>query len=688
MKRAKRIFVRAVCLFMTSFILLSLTSCFSYRGNFFGDIEATTSPSEVNGTVSSEYDRTVELSNGIELTLSADGTHYRVTSGVDCTDSVAAIPASFNGIPVEVIDEFGKNEIMETLLLPESIIQVDEHAFDNCPNLKYNEYGNAKYLGSGDNEHFVLISADNTSIPSVDIHPKTLIIADYAFGNCKELTKVVFPDSLKIIGDYAFMSCDKLTEIVFGNSLESIGSHAFAYLDSLKSVEIPDSVTYLGQCVFYKCTSLESVVIGDGLEEISYMAFQFCSSLTDIEFGNSVKVLKEYAFADCTSLSELRLPGTVDTVYYRAFKGCTHLKYNYYGKELLYLPGENSDYEYLISFVYYSFESARLHPETRVISLGCFGILPELRELTIDGEGKYLTSSGNCIIDKESKTLIAGINTSVIPDDGSIEAIGDHAFRSMDEFTMTSIPAGVKSIGDNAFLSCSALVSVELNPELESLGENAFAHCSLSSITFGDRIESIGDYAFNGNSITELYLPGSLRELGEGAFQLNEKLVYLEIADGLTKIGRVAFGHCSALGNVILPETLEYIEFGAFRSCTSLESIDLPDRLKYVGQFAFVSTALTNVVLPDGLQVIDDGAFKSHTIVSITVNRGIASIGQDAFVCGSLESVSYRGTTEEWQKFTAGVYDMFNEGDTMTVKCSDGELECLGVMNIPSSNLD
>ncbi len=650
---------RAFAFLLALLSILSLSSCFAGVG------EVTTGADEELPSIVTEYDHAIGLSNGIELTLSADGAYYSVTDGAACTSSTVVIPESFNGIPVEVIQDLNKNEIIETLILPESIIRIYDNAFYYCPNLKYTEYGNAKYLGSAENKHIALIKAANTAITSVEIHPQTVIIADDAFADCKSLTNVTF-----------------------GNLLKSIGAGAFSDLDSLKNVEIPDSVNCLGKDAFFSCDALERVVIGNGIEEIPYRAFERCTSLTEVEFGSSVRVLGEYAFANCTALPYVRLPGTVDTVDTRTFESCDSLKYNYYGKELRYLPGENSEYEYLVSFVYYSFEKADLHPDTRVIANKAFGILKNLKELSIDGEGRYLTSAGNCIIDKESGTLVAGINTSVIPDDGSIKEIGDYAFYNMREFRMTSLPSGINRIGNSAFAYCMSLECIELNPELVSVGDSAFEDCGLSTVSFGDMIETIGNNAFSFNSITELYLPSSLRELGDDAFRCNEKLVSLEIDEGLTEIGQYVFGDCWELKNVTLPSTLESIGTGAFYSCTLLESIVLPENLKYIGRSAFLATELKDIILPEGLLVIEEQAFKSGDLESVKVNSGIVRIGRDAFACRTLKSVSYGGTAAEWQEFTGGVYDMFWEGDVITVECSDGDLECLGVMNIPSSAWD
>ena len=79
---------------------------------------------------------------------------------------------------------------------------------------------------------------------------------------------------------------------------------------------------------------------------------------------------------------------------------------------------------------------------------GCSG----LTSITVaKGNTKY-HSAGNCLIETESKTLIAGCKNSIIPTDGSVTSIGDGAFYGCTGLTSVTIPDSVTSIGDDAFV--------------------------------------------------------------------------------------------------------------------------------------------------------------------------------------------------------------------------------------------
>ena len=65
----------------------------------------------------------------------------------------------------------------------------------------------------------------------------------------------------------------------------------------------------------------------------------------------------------------------------------------------------------------------------------------------------------------------------------------------------------------------------------------------------------------------------------------------------------------SALENIKLPSTLKKIESCAFGFCTNLKSITLPDSLEYIGEGCFGGSALESISLHPALKTIEDKAF-------------------------------------------------------------------------------
>lgn len=84
-------------------------------------------------------------------------------------------------------------------------------------------------------------------------------IGKNAFFDCKSLTSITLPDSIKSIVFGAFMSCESLSKITLPNSIKSIEGYAFYRCESLTEITIPNSVKSLGYEVFENCISLEAI---------------------------------------------------------------------------------------------------------------------------------------------------------------------------------------------------------------------------------------------------------------------------------------------------------------------------------------------------------------------------------------------------------------------------------------------
>ena len=99
-----------------------------------------------------------------------------------------------------------------------------------------------------------------------------------------------------------------------------------------------------------------------------------------------------------------------------------------------------------------------------------------LAKIEVSPHNKYFTDNGNCLIEKQSKTLIVSCKNSVIPADGSVEIIGSYAFAHYPQNSIV-IPEGIKRIELMAFTR-SQIESVVLPKSLEFLGANVFDNCN------------------------------------------------------------------------------------------------------------------------------------------------------------------------------------------------------------------
>ena len=236
---------------------------------------------------------------------------------------------------------------------------------------------------------------------------------------------------------------------------------------------------------------LPVTVIGDS-------AFRWCKEFESVTIGNGVRSIGEFAFFGCINLMSIIIPDSVTFIGEQAFSSCDQLA-------------------------------------SMMVSTG----------------NPVYHSAGNCLIETESKTLIAGCKNSVIPDDGSVIIIGDSSFSGCTSLTGIEIPDSVTLIGECAFSGCDSLTSIEIPDSVTSIGEYAFYNCT---------------------NLTSIEIPDSVTSIGDSAFAWCDSLTGVTIGDSVTLIGQGAFSNCDSLTSITIPDSVTTIRGTAFEGCDSLTS--------------------------------------------------------------------------------------------------------------------
>lgn len=253
--------------------------------------------------------------------------------------------------------EFARCKQMPRFFIPNTIIKIEEAAFEDCTDLHSivfsDDHGSSSsYLEEfGKDSFYNCISLEFMSIPntvtkigyrafyctklkSLILTDKSslAIISDNAFHGCHSIESIWLPRSLEIIGKRVFYECSQLQSITFSDrcSIQELGERTFFGCKSLQMIIIPSSVKKLGMGVFQECTNLKSVLFAPGscLQWIESLAFDNCTSLQFILLPqNECMIIGRHVFHNCKSLQVLALPHGVSFMDdHKVFNGCDALQ--------------------------------------------------------------------------------------------------------------------------------------------------------------------------------------------------------------------------------------------------------------------------------------------------------------------------------------------------------------------------
>lgn len=585
---------------------------------------------------------------------------------------------------------FKDNTSLKSIVLPDTITEVDWTAFSGCTGLKNrkNLDNGAYYVGTSNNNHFVLLSAESKGITQCVIHSETKVLGIQAFYECSQLKQITVPNGITEINNGVFGKCTGLESVVLPEGI-SVASNAFSGCSALIS---QGGAVYFGtednpfyylykadsdittfsananckvicDSAFYNRSDLTSVTLPSGLISIGEHAFNSCKKLSGISIPSTVKTVGRYAFAYCSALSgTVALPDDLDIVEEGLFRRCTSLS-------KIVLP--------------------TLAKEIKTNAFeGCTGLT-----------GTLTIPANVCEIGESAFSGCTSVSeTLAIPN--SIQYVRKKAFANCDAITKIEIGKGLEEIESEGFAYCDNLTSVIFDDDCNvrfavDSWNGAFNGCEKLTFTTSNNVKYLPsknnsyflyykDTADTGSrSITinsnckiiagkasyeskigyEVSLPSGLRVIGDQAFYNSNYIDDVKFPtkfDNLVYFGNSVFGSCDELfsandfptnmkeipegifsgtdlRNVTIPEGVESIGRNAFYDCGSLTAVTFPSTLKTIGAGAFCDTGLKSLTLPNNLETIEGRAFAttvfSETALTGTLNlpSSLKKIGESAF---------------------------------------------------------
>ena len=480
------------------------------------------------------------------------------------------------------------------------------------------------------------------------------------------------------IPDYAFDSIDTLQSVILPDTITEIGVSAFKGCTNLNSIDLPDSVSTIGGSAFSDCRSLKEFRVPAGTSCITRWMLAYCTGLTSIIIPDTVTEIEKEAFWGCGNLSKVSISGNVKSIGTKVFSDC--------GFETAGPIGSNKDFEF---------------GWTESIPTNAFYGCTKLKNIEFP--------SGITLIDSYAfyKT---GLEEVAIPD--SVVEIDDYAFANCDRLSALTIPASVTELGVYPFSECIRLNSAGpfgsgCDYEFEwakKIPGGAFAYCTgleriiipdgvtwlsgefqgcsnLSYIAVGDNnngLVSVNGVLYDKDMKTliccparttgSFAIPDTVEEIDGFAFSCCN-ISNVIIPDSVTFIDQWAFEQCTELTSVTIPESVDIIDNGyTFKGCSKLESVNLSPKMTYINRGMFWDcTSLRSVQIPNGVKSIDEYAFcDCHSLEEITIPASVKQIGISAFgECYNLANIYYGSSEANWNKYEFAINNYYFQEATI-----------------------
>lgn len=508
-----------------------------------------------------------------------------------------------------------------------------------------------------------------TALTQIELTDGIVEIGARAFSGNESLTNVTLPRTVRRIESAAFEGCSALTDILLWPDVEEIAADAFANCENLtirgwKGSAAEKAATSQGvnfaaadQEISYTLNAAQDGYLVSGCDENAVLLV-----LPAVHDGLPVVGTAENAFANCKYLQEVRVEA--ESAYLQV---CDGILMDATGKTLLLYPARRAGTDFVID------------ENVTTIADYAFAYCQNLRSLTI---GTQVEMIGNHAFDAVNDALC------LVVQDGSPAQLwaSAHGVRYASESTSFSY----RLEGDKAYITgyTGTLPDVVVPAVIDGYPVYAIENLRspiLTHVVVSEGIEVIGDSAFKAyfdyekgyiRTLVSVSLPQSLKIISDDGFWGQENLQEITLGS-VVEIGQSAFGSCTMLKQITLPDTLTTIGWRAFES-SGLTSLTIPVNVTSLGDsFITDCSALTSlyvaegnptyemedgllydipaktlryalpdvsgdVVIRDGTVRIGDDVFKEHAITSVQLPDSLQKIGNCAFqFCKELKEITF-----------------------------------------------
>lgn len=578
-------------------------------------------------------------------------THYRGKGGV------VNIPTDKTIMYIGE-DAFEDNDTMTEVIIPKSVVNINEGAFRNCTALKKVYFVNKEPQAIADSDLKLIYRYafyNCTALETVDLsNVKVITLDSEVFYGCTNLKEIINMKAIGTAYDSAFEGCTALASVDL-TGMHVSGQNVFKDCVSLAVIET-DKYTAIGKGMFRNCKGLTSLVIKSAI--VGENAFENCTGLTSVRFEQAEEevVIASDAFLNSGLKSVVFAPDcVVRAIGDRAFANTSLSSFSF--PEGLVKWGAN------VFAGTITLREITLPASFNLEEIKLAGAL--FGDLTVNtAENSAYVMADGVLYNADQTTLLAVL--------GDMESV--------------NIPSTVTNIYDYAFAG-SKVTSVTIPASVTTIGNGAFKDSRLESIAFAANanLSVIADEAFYGSRLTEIVLPASVTKIGNYAFA---DTLLQKVAFNGDSIGAYAFMNCKYLKEITLGTNVSALGDYAFANCSSLTAVEIP-AVKTMGVCVFMNaSALVEAVFGNDAKTIGDYAFYgANSLERVTVGGQTGKIGAYAFYkCSSLTEVDIKNATEIGA-YAFGECNMLSDVDLSKI-VTVGDLAFYNCNGLTSLSLD
>ena len=628
-------------------------------------------------------------SDDLDVTYRVTDINAKTCEVFSCNEDAKniVIPSSVMGYKVTSIRDLAFNHCkVETVVLPNSIIDIGSQAFNRC-----------------------------NSLMSITIPNSVTDIGSRAFFYCENLESATLPNSITRIEECLFMGCKSLTNISGYNNVEYIGSNAF--YDTPWLANLSDGANYIGRVLYMykgKMPANTTFRVKDGCTQIASSAFSSQTGLASITIPSSLVTLESNPFYRCDSLRSITVSagnpvfdsrnncnaiiktkenelvvGCVTTSIPNTVKSICRYAF-YYSNAALYEVNIPDNVDSIANWAYYYV------PNVKKISIGkglrtmgnrSFWYGSNANSITVSSANPYFDSRDNCnaIIETATNKLILGCNKTEIPN--NVKTIGEFAFANNSIISSITLPNSVTTIEEQAFSYMTNLCSITIGKNVKSLGKNMLYNYTninnklisiRSMINFPTDIDKEVFYKCYKeedslyNHVT-LYIPKDSKanyqsaagwqnfkhiveideyEAYNGMFFTEKtvegvELTYM-VTDATKKECELVASPVDVKGKVTIPSSANGFTvrsigekvFYSYKNDRALTEVIIPNTIKTFGPYAFYFCEDMIATIPSSVILIDDHAFTCCKKITADDLSNVTTFGSFALVsCEKIENI-------------------------------------------------